>query len=235
MLKSANAGLFALALSIIISGFLLSNLQVKSKAYERSVEVKGLAEREVEADLGVWPIQVTLASNDLAELKRRLDEQKKLVSKFFTDQGFDPTEFSSGPINIQDGQANIYGGNDNARYRYIAQMEFTARTSDLKKLQTALTESLELISQGILIGSRDTWRPIEYIFTKLNDIKPQMIEEATKNAREVAEKFAMDSNSAVGKIKSANQGIFSIMDRDQNTAFIKKVRVVTTIDYFLKD
>lgn len=76
MLKSANAGLIALALSIIVSGFLLSNLQVKSKAYERSVEVKGLAEREVEADLGVWPIQVTLASNDLAELKRRLDEQK---------------------------------------------------------------------------------------------------------------------------------------------------------------
>lgn len=114
-------------------------------------------------------------------------------------------------------------------------MEFTARTSDLKKLQTALTDSIELISQGILIGSRDTWRPIEYIFTKLNDIKPQMIEEATKNAREVAEKFAMDSNSAVGKIKSANQGIFSIMDRDQNTPFIKKVRVVTTIDYFLKD
>ena len=235
MMKTSNAGIIALAISILISGYLLSNLHVKSKAYDRSVEVKGLAEREVEADLGVWPIQVTLAGNDLTELKRRLDQQKQVVNDFFSQQGFDAMEFSAGPINIQDGQANIYGGSDNARYRYIAQMEFTARTNDLKKLQTALTESLELISQGILIGSRDTWRPIEYIFTKLNDIKPQMIEEATKNAREVAEKFAMDSNSAVGKIKSANQGIFSITDRDQNTPYIKKVRVVTTIDYFLKD
>jgi len=235
MSKSLNLGLIVLAISILLAGITLSNLQVKSKAYERSVEVKGLAEKEVKADLGVWPIQVTLAGNDLSVLKKDIDTQKEMVIEFFSEQGFNKEEFNAGPTNIQDGQANVYSGNQNARFRYIAQMEFTVRTGDLEKLQNALTASLELVSEGILIGSRDTWRPIQYLYTQLNDIKPQMIEEATKNAREVAEKFAMDSNSAVGKIKSARQGIFSISDRDQNTPYVKKVRVVTTIDYFLKD
>ena len=102
-------------------------------------------------------------------------------------------------------------------------------------LQDALSESLQLISEGILISSKNTWRPIEYIFTGLNDIKPSMVEEATVNARVVAEKFAMDSGSRVGKIKSARQGIFSINDRDQNTPEIKTIRVVSTIEYFLED
>lgn len=235
MFKSSSLGLVALAVAVLLAGYFISDLQVKSKAYDRSVEVKGLAEREVQADLGVWPVQVTITGNDLAQLKREIDGQKNRVNRFFEEQGFTAEEFTAGPTNIQDGQANIYGGNQNARYRYIAQMEFTARSGNLEKLQNALTASLELVSDGILIGSRDTWRPIQYLYTKLNDIKPQMIEEATKNAREVAEKFAMDSNSEVGKIKSARQGIFSITDRDQNTPYVKNVRVVTTVDYFLKD
>ena len=106
---------------------------------------------------------------------------------------------------------------------------------EIEKLQNALTSSLELVSKGILIDSKDNWQPIEYIFTRLNDIKPAMIEEATKKAREVAEKFAQDSNSEVGEIKKAYQGIFSISNRDQTTPHIKVIRVVTTVDYFLKD
>jgi hypothetical protein len=109
------------------------------------------------------------------------------------------------------------------------------RTNNITLLKTALSESLELISKGILIESKNTWRPIVYIFTGLNDIKPPMIEEATKNAREVAEKFAKDSDSRVGRIRTARQGVFSIYDRDENTPEVKVVRVVSTIDFQLED
>ena len=235
MKSSTNIGMAILGVAIMVSGLFISNIQVKSRAFDRSVEVKGLAEREVAADLGVWPVQVTLTSNNLNKLKADLEQQKATVIEFFRQQGFSPEEFSTGPVNIQDTQANPYGNNANLPYRYIAQMEFTVRTNNLQKLQNSLTASLELVAQGILIGSKNTWQPIEYIFTSLNTIKPDMIEEATKNAREVAEKFAKDSDSRVGKIKSAKQGVFSITDRDQNTPFVKNVRVVTTIDYFIKD
>ncbi len=223
------------AIAILFAGLFIGGMQKKALLANRSVEVKGLAEREVPADLAVWPIEVTIADNNLATLKTRIDNQKKEVEKFFAARGFSADEFNAGPTNIQDVKANIYGGNNNQPFRYIAKMEFTVRTSEIEKLQSTLTASLELIEEGVLLTSKDSWQPITYIFTGLNDIKPAMIEEATKNAREVAEKFAMDSNSAVGKIKSARQGIFSIFDRDQNTPYIKTVRVVTTLDYFLKD
>lgn len=223
------------AIAIILAGLFIGGMQKQAIMANRSVEVKGLAEREVPADLAVWPIEVTIADNNLASLKSRIDAQKKEVIDFFNSRGFTGEEFSTGPTNIQDARANIYGGNPNQPYRYIAKMEFTVRTDEIAKLQEALTASLELIEDGVLLSSKDTWRPITYIFTGLNDLKPAMIQEATENAREVAEKFAKDSNSEVGKIKSARQGIFTISDRDQNTPYIKKVRVVTTLDYFLKD
>ena len=221
--------------SIIVGAWFLSQTQSNALKSNRTVQVKGLAEREEKADLAVWPIQLTLTSNNLSDLKQQLDKQKATVIKFFKDLGFSDQEFTAGMINIQDTKANPYGNNQYQTYRYIANMDFTVRTDEIEKLQNALTSSLELVSKGILIDSKDNWQPIEYIFTRLNDIKPAMIEEATKKAREVAEKFAQDSNSEVGKIKKAYQGIFSISNRDQNTPHIKVIRVVTTVDYFLKD
>ena len=122
-----------------------------------------------------------------------------------------------------------------SEFRYLAVSEFTVRTNEIEKLQIALSESLTLISKGIILGSKNTWRPIEYIFTGLNEIKPSMVEEATRNAREVAEKFAHDSDSRVGKIRKASQGLFTINDRDENTPYIKMIRVVSTIDFQLED
>ena len=155
---------------------------------------------------------------------------------FFLKEGFSEKELNSGTTNINDSKAALYGGNEqNREFRYIASSDFTVRTGDIEKLQKALTNSLELISKGILISSKNTWQPIQYSFSGLNKLKPEMIEEATKNAREVAEKFALDSNSKVSKIKSAQQGLFSITDLDQNTSDIKIVRVVSTIEYQLED
>lgn len=224
------------AVGLVIAGYFIGNMHRNSVSYNRFVQVKGLSEKEVMADLAVWPIQITLTGNDLKALKSDIEKQKAEVQQFFTDQGFDEHELTIGSTNIEDARAQLYGGNSDGRaYRYVVKTEFTVRTGDIEKLQTALTESLSLISKGVLIGSKNTWRPIEYIFTRLNEIKPAMIEEATKNAREVAEKFALDSNSKVGKIKTARQGLFTINDRDQNSPHIKIVRVVSTIDYFLED
>jgi hypothetical protein len=225
-----------LSIALVIAGFFVGNMHKTGKKYDRFVQVKGLSQREVKADLAVWPINITLTANDLISLKREIEKQNSEVYDFFIAQGFTKEELTKGSTNINDNRADMYNTNyQNQEFRYLAKSEFTVRTNDIDKLQKALSESLELMSAGILLGSKNTWRPIEYIFTGLNDLKPSMIEEATKNAREVAEKFARDSNSQVGEIRMARQGLFTINDRDENTPQIKIVRVVSTIDFQLED
>ncbi|MGB5243176.1 MAG: SIMPL domain-containing protein [Lutimonas sp.] len=225
-----------LSAAIVLAGYFVGNMHKTGKAFDRSVQVKGLSEREVKADLAIWPINITLAGNDLVSLKNQLETQNQAVKSFFLAQGFTENELTRGTTNISDSRAVLYGNENRDReFRYIAISEFTVRTKNIEKLQNALTGSLELISDGILINSKNSWQPIEYSFSGLNQIKPSMIEEATRNAREVAEKFAKDSDSKVGKIKNAQQGQFSISDLDQNTAYIKVVRVVSTIEYHLED
>lgn len=224
-----------LALSIVIAGYFVGNMHKTGKQYDRYVQVKGLSEREVNADLAVWPINIVLTGNDLNTLKGQLEKQNEDVYQFFVKQGFKSEEITLGMVNITDANANQYNNAQNNRFRYVAQSDFTVRTREIEKLQKALEASLELMSKGIVLGSKNQWRPIEYVFTGLNELKPPMIEEATKNAREVAEKFARDSNSEVGEIRIARQGLFSINDRDQNTPQIKIVRVVSTFDFQLED
>jgi hypothetical protein len=224
-----------LALAIVLAGYFVGNMHKTGKQYDRYVQVKGLSEREVKADLAVWPINIVLTGNDLATLKGQLEKQNEDVYQFFVKQGFEPDEITRGMVNITDANANQYNNAQNNRFRYVAQSDFTVRTREIEKLQKALEASLELMSKGIVLGSKNQWRPIEYVFTGLNELKPPMIEEATKNAREVAEKFARDSNSEVGEIRIARQGLFSINDRDQNTPQIKIVRVVSTFDFQLKN
>lgn len=226
-------GSIFLGLSLIISGYFIGNMHKTGKEYDRFVQVKGLSEKEVEADLAVWPINAVLVGNDLTELKNRIQNQNRQVYDFFLEQGFTEDELTKGMINITDATSNIYNNNQSSNFRYIAKSEFTVRTKNIKKLQKALSESINLMSKGIVLGSKNEWRPIEYIFTGLNELKPAMIEEATTNARQVAEKFAKDSESEVGPIRIARQGQFSINDRDQNTPEIKIIRVVSTIDYQL--
>lgn len=225
---------FFLAAAIVIAGYFIGNMHKTGKEYDRYVQVKGLSEREVQADLAVWPINAVLTGNDLNTLKVKIENQNNQVYQFFLDQGFNDDELTRGMVNITDARSNLYSSNAQyAGFRYLSKSEFTVRTNDIKKLQKALSESLALMSKGIVLGSKNEWRPIEYIFTGLNELKPSMIEEATTNARQVAEKFARDSDSKVGPIRVARQGQFSINDRDQNTPEIKIIRVVSTIDYQL--
>ncbi len=225
-----------ICIAIVLAGYFVGNMHRTGKKYDRFVQVKGLSEREVHANLAVWPMNITLAGNDLRSLRSEIEQQNNEVYDFFIRLGFDSGEITKGMVNISDTHANIYDSNyQNKEFRYIAKSELTIRTGDIEKLQKALTESLELLSKGILLGSKNAWRPIVYIFTGLNELKPSMVEEATMNAREVAEKFARDSDSQVGEIRIARQGLFTISDRDENTPEIKIVRVVSTIDFQLKD
>lgn len=225
----------AICVSIIIAGYFISETNWKSTKNNRKVQVKGLSEREVNANLAVWPMEITLTNNSLTVLNSEIERQKQLVLQFFTEKGFTKDEIYIGSTNITDAQANLYGNNFKQNFRYLSKTEITLRTTDIQKIKSAQKESIQLTAKGVLINSKNTWRPIEFIFTELNRIKPEMIEEATKKAKEVAEKFAKDSNSKVGKIKSATQGLFTINDRDVNTPDIKIVRVVTTVHYFLED
>ncbi|HSG68354.1 MAG TPA: SIMPL domain-containing protein [Bacteroidales bacterium] len=225
-----------MGIGIAIAGLFISQTLIKARALERYVTVKGLSEREVMADLAIWPVEITIASNDLKQLEEDLLRQTGTIQGFLEDQGFSEEEITIGSPNIQDTRANLYGGNSSgSQYRYVAGRDITIRTSDIKKLHETLEQIPSLISKGIIMGSKNYWQQIEYLYTRLNDIKPAMIEEATKNAREAAEKFARDSESKVGKIKSASQGLFSIENRDINTGHIKKVRVVNSVVFYLED
>ena len=238
MSSSSNNLLPALivALGLSVAGFFIGQTFLKGKQFDRYVTVKGLSEREVPADLAVWPINIVLTGNDLQTLRQEIEDQNQAVYAFFTSQGFESSELIRGIVNISDARANIYNTNaQNSAFRYLAKSELTVRTSDIPKLQRSLNASLELLSQGILFGSKNEWQPVEYTFTGLNDIKPEMIEEATKNAREVADKFARDSDAEVGDIRVARQGLFSISNLDANSPHIKNVRVVSTIDFQLVD
>ena len=240
---SANGGIGRsgvwLALGLIIGlvglGALLRSAALEYKAFERTVVVKGLAEREYPADVVIWPIQFTAADNDLVKLYATVEDSQNRIRAFLTERGIAADEISAGAPSIIDKSAQQYGGNSPAPFRYSATQTVTVYSSDVGNVRAVMPELSALGRTGIVFSGDQYQAPIEYLFSQLNDVKPAMVEEATSNARQVAEKFAADSNSRLGKIKRASQGQFSISARDRNNPHIKKVRVVSTIEYYLGD
>lgn len=220
-----------LACGLIISSYFLSSAIKEIKMAERYVTVKGLSERIVEADLAIWSISFRNSANDLEELQRSIDDNKTKLYNFLLESGFPESEISSMPPQITDTQAlPYYDAGKGREYRYVAVTRVTLRSGDVANVKKAMEKAGQLVSAGIAIGEDSSTR---FSFTKLNDIKPEMIAEATKNAREAAEQFARDSGSEVGAIRRATQGYFTIEDRDAGSPDFKIVRVVTTIDFFL--
>lgn len=233
--RSAAAVLGVLiALGLAAGGFFIGDGFVTARALERSVEVKGLAEREVPADTAIWPLQLVVAGNELPPLLTQLEQQVGQVRAFLTLQGFEDTEISVGAPGIVDRLAQRYG-NQNAPLRYSVSQAVTVFTAKVDAVREADSELLELGKAGIVFNQEEFGLRTQYLFGGLNAIKPAMIEEATRNAREVAQKFADDSASTLGKIRRASQGQFSITDRDSNNPHIKNVRVVSTLEYYLID
>jgi hypothetical protein len=224
-----------LAFGLSILGFTISNSIVKIKILDRTVTVKGLAEKEVAANTAIWPIRFNIADNDLTNLYLSINNNSKEVINFLENNGFEKSEISTSQPAIIDRQAEGYYEADRYKYRYTANVIITVYTDKIDNVLSTMDKLIELGKRGIVIAAEQYDSRTEYIFTGLNDIKPGMIEEATKNGREVANKFAQDSNSKLGKIKKAYQGQFSIQNRDGNTPYIKKVRVVSTLEYYLID
>ena len=225
-----------LSLGIIIASFLISDALVKLRAANRFVTVKGLAEQEVDADLAIWPICFEDADNDLSLLYQRLGAKRDTVTKFLLNGGLTKEDISFLPLQVMDFHAHKYAYDKDKRpLRYRVEATILVRSENVPLIKKLMEESTELINEEIVIMQADYQRSTEFLFTGLNAIKPAMIEEATKNARKAAEKFAKDSGSTVGKIRNARQGLFTITDRDKNSPDRKKVRVVTTVEYFLVD
>ena len=239
MALNSKAGSLILGIFIFLGlsslGYLLGSSAIKFREYERTVTVKGLSEREVAADVVIWPIQFTAAGNNLEELYDAIDANTKRISEFLTDRGIGKEEISVTTPAITDKSAQQYGNQAKPEFRYTAMQTVTVYSKDIDSVRKAMGEMSGLGKKGIVLSGGDYQSHTEYLFTRLNEIKPQMIEEATRKAREVAQKFASDSESSLGKIRKATQGQFSISDRDKNNPHIKKVRVVSTVEYYLSD
>lgn len=202
----------------------------------RVVSVRGLAEREVKADRVIWPILYKTMGNDLQYLYEHVNDVNQKTSAFLRQNGISEKEISVGAPAIEDLWANRYGADPSTlKNRYTLTSVITVSTSKVDKVLELMPRMGELMKQGIAISANDYSSQVQFEFSSLNSIKPAMIEEATKNAREAAIKFANDSGSKIGKIKRATQGLFSIENRDQYNPHIKQVRVVTSIDYFLEN
>jgi hypothetical protein len=227
-------GLF-ICIGLVFLGFFISNGIVKIKASERRVEVKGLSEREVPANIAIWPIKFKEADNDLNKLYSTIQQKNTIIIDFLRRHDFQDKEISLSAPAILDRQAQEYEGANRGNFRYTGSSTITVYTENVDLVRKTMEKLFELGKQGIAITGEDYQSKTVFLYTKLNEIKPAMIEEATQNARAVAEKFAQDSKSRLGKIRSASQGQFSIDDRDSNTPYIKKVRVVSTLEYYLSD
>ena len=203
-------------------------------AKDRVVTVKGLAEMEIPANKVTWPLMYKEVGNDLSTLYNKISHTNNAIVDFLKQKGITENEISINAPEIIDMQAERYVG-ENKTYRYNVTTVITVTSNKVDLVRSLISEQGELLKQGIAITGGDYRYNIQYDYTSLNEIKPQMIEEATKNAREAAQKFAKDSDSELGKIKRAYQGQFSIENRDANTPYIKRIRVVTTIDYSLED
>ncbi|MBV9572499.1 MAG: SIMPL domain-containing protein [Acidobacteriales bacterium] len=246
----AVPGALFIALGLILGGWVLGSEIKETRLSDRYVTVKGLVEMTVKSDLAIWPLKYKEAGDDLASLYAKTEMYKQAILKFLEEQNIQSSEIELGMVRVVDTQANEYGSGNRAPRRYIVEQQITVHTSRVDQIAAASQKTMESLQKGIVLGSEpNVGQGLTYKFTGLNSIKPDMITEATKNARAAADRFASDSGSKVGTIRQANQGIFSITDAGQGTepgepgepswnstgsTVMKTVRVVTSVQYYLE-
>ena len=224
----------AIMVGLVVLGLMIPRAVSVYRSYDRTVDVKGLCEREVKADRVIWPITYKVMADDIRSIYSQLDGSVATIKDFLLSGGISEDEISVSVPSVSDKFANEYGENQRT-FCYIAKNVVTVCTDKVDLVLALMARQSELLKKGIVTESNDWENRVEFSYEGLNDIKPEMIEIATMNAREAAQKFAKDSGSRLGKIKTANQGTFSIVDRDSNTPYIKKVRIVTYVTYYLKN
>ena len=214
---------------IVMGMFIMKGLRSIADR-DQYVTVKGLAEREVLADKVVWPLPFKCVSNDMQQLYNEIEKNNNIVVGFLKDGGITEDEINISAPAVTDRLAQSYVP-DNIKFRYQAEAVITVTSSQVEKVIDLMKKQVNLMKQGVIISNEYNYN-ISFEYTSLNDIKPEMVEEATRNARAVAQKFAEDSGSNLGKIRQATQGQFSISS-DETTPQIKNIRVVTTVKYAL--
>ncbi|HOO50680.1 MAG TPA: SIMPL domain-containing protein [Alphaproteobacteria bacterium] len=231
-------GLVALALAIGYSGEkILSGLK-NFRNYDRYVVVKGLSTRDVVADQATWDFNFTATGRELSEAQTKIDEHDKIVKDYLVSQGIDADQITLQRLIVNDNEAKTYGEAKDIP-RYVLTEALLVRTTNIEAMIKASQNITEIVRQGVVMGTPNGgWNPSpEYSFTKINDVKPEMIADSTKNARIAAEQFAKDSGQVVGNIRSANQGVLQIEARDpgvgESETPYKSVRVVSTVEYYL--
>lgn len=227
------SGLF-IGLGLVVAAFLLGSAIKSFKEADRVVSVRGLSERELPADQVLWPLVYTETGNDLISIYNSLEAKNKFIKTYLEQGGVPVADISVTAPSVVDLDADRYSENKKS-FRYLVTQVITVNSSNVEKVLALRADQTALLRQNIAISTDSYQYSTQFLFTKLNDVKPEMIEEATKNARISAEKFAADSDSELGKIKTASQGQMSIEDRDSYTPQIKKVRVTTNIEYSLKN
>lgn len=229
--KTALTASAILAVGLIVGGYLLGDGLTRAREADRSVTVRGLAEKDVVADLATWTIAYSASANDMASAQASVDQDTAAIRAFFTELGF--AEEALQPTGV-----NVSSYTQDGVPIFTVRQRMTLRTNDIERAQRAVRRQFDLVRRGVLL---EEGSGMAYTFTKLNDVKPEMVAAATKDARRAAEQFAEDSDTSVGGIKQATQGYFEITGRDgegggwgvADTPF-KRVRVVTTIDFYLR-
>jgi hypothetical protein len=233
-----------LAIGISLAGFLAGNGLARARAADRYVTVKGVTEREAKADLAIWPLSVVGADNSLAVAHSKLETSIAGVRQFLGRHGIDTSQVELTGFSVSDALANEYGPERRPTNRYVVRETLMVRSQRPDLILAASQQIGELAAIGVVVSSgqeRGMGGGPTFVFTGLNKLKPQMIADATARAREAAEQFARDSHSELGGIRTASQGVFAILPRDQAQGISeegqinKTVRVVSTVEYFLKD
>lgn len=224
-----------ITLGIVVFGSFMQNSLARFVNKERVVTVKGLSEREMPADKVTWPLVFKELGNDPAEIYRSIERKNQVLVSFLHEQGLGTDEVMLNAPDIKDRFADSWS-QEQITNRYVATSVIIVTSNKVELVRSIMQKQAQLMKMGIALITEDYGKnTVKYEFTRLNDIKPEMVEESTKNARATAEKFAEDSDSELGKIRRATQGQFSITDRDNNTPHIKNIRVVSTIEYYIND
>jgi hypothetical protein len=231
-----------IAAGVAIGGYFIGDGFYRARMGEQYVTVKGLVERDVKADLAQWTISYTAAGPDLNRANAASEEDVKLVMDFATAHGFMADEVEVQPAAVTDSFGSQYQNRQpDSTHRFIIKSGVRIRSSRVNKVSQASQDTGELVKRGVVLGESYPQAP-QYFFTRLNDIRPAMLAEATRSARSVAEQFALDSRSRLGPIRRANQGVFEVTSRDasgdqnqndEQNSIDKKVRLVSTVDYYL--
>jgi len=242
-LQRASARSLILACGIALAGVFVGLGFVRGRARDRTVTVKGVAEREVRADLAIWPLRVVAVDDDLARAHAALQQSIGRIRTFLVAQGIDTAQVALQDFAVVDANANQYGGAVRSGARFVIHQTVVVRSNDPQRVLTASQRVGELVSAGVVLSSGNEYGGgsggPNFVYTRLNTLKPSMIAEATARAREAAQQFARDSRSDLDGIRDANQGVFEILPRDQaagitqESQIVKTVRVVSTVTYLL--